>query len=78
MIAALTAPDYVYRSIQHPNRKLHYRKGVLPYPYFQDFLVIVVAYPTDSHAVAHIVTTYRKPPDEGKETLIWPKPGVTP
>ena len=73
VIATLSDPDLVYQSDEYPNSKLHYRKGVLPYPYIQDFLVIIVAYPTDRHTVAHIVTAYRKMPDEGKETLIWSK-----
>lgn len=78
VIATLSDPDLVYQSDEYSNRKLHYRKGGLPYPYSEDFLVVVVAYPTDRHAVAHIVTAYRKPPDEGKETLLWSRPGVTP
>ena len=73
VIAALSGPDLVYQSDEYPTRKLHYRKEVLPYPHHQDFLVIVVDYPTDRHTVAHIVTAYRKLPDEGKETLIWSK-----
>ncbi len=74
----LTNPDYVYQSGEYPERKLHYKKDVLPFPYTQDFLTVVVSYAEPGPAVAQIVTAYRKPPDEVRETLIWSRRGATP
>ena len=77
VITTLTDPDFVYQSGVYPDRKLHYRKEVLPYPYAQDFLTVVVFYPAQRPAFANIVTAYRKPPDEIKETLLWSRQGAT-
>ena len=75
MAATINDPDKVYRSNEYPNRKLHYRSGVLPQPYAQDFLAVVVAYPSEIHVAARMITAYRKAPDEERETLIWSRPG---
>ena len=76
--ATLAYPDLVYRSNEYPNRKLYYRREVLPQPYAQDLLAVVVDYPTGRQTIANIVTAYRKLPDEERETLIWSRPGAMP
>ena len=78
LIAALTDPDYVYQSGRYPDRKLHYRREVLPYPYAQDLVAVVVAYPEHTLGVGQVVTAYRKRPDVDQETLIWSRQGATP
>lgn len=43
----LSNPEYRYVSGRFPDRRLYYRRGILPPPYEREFLLVIVNYPAD-------------------------------
>lgn len=73
VITALRDPYFVTRSAGYRDRRLYYRPLVLPAPYTNEYLIVVVDYPVGSRRVGRVVTAYKNPAMLRREALIWTK-----
>ena len=71
VVTALSDPYMVYQSGRDRRLKLYYRPLVLSPPYTQDFLIVVVKYPSGDRRPGRVITAYKNQTILKGDTLIW-------
>ena len=67
-------PVYVYQSTRYANRRIHYRPFILPGPYHQYFLMVVIAYDRrGNRTYGEIVTAFPTANTKEGDILRWSK-----
>ncbi len=70
---ALRDPCHVWRSGRFRDRLLYYRPRILPRPYEQEYLLVVVRY-IRGQGFGRIITAFKTPRIIRGDTLIWSRP----
>lgn len=74
VVAALREPTHEYQSDRYPNRRIYYRPFILPKPYYQSYLRVVIAYQgSGTRARGELVTAFPSANIRGGDILIWSK-----